>query len=99
MPYANGQQMQLKIRRVHTVPIIVSTGYEKVSLFDQIKLEDYSQRAVKNCFSSLGRPQSGHAVLSPFFQPRYNSTILDEISNNLLREMGITKTTVTVQCH
>ena len=66
---------QLKIRKVHTVPILVSTGYEKVSLFDQLKLEGYSERVVKNCFISLGRSQSGHVMLSPFSQPRY-STVL-----------------------
>ena len=62
---------------------------------------------MKLFLSSLGRPQSGHAMLSPFFQPRY-STELNEKSNNLLptfsrcaavnyytlysvREMGITR--------
>ena len=70
------------MQRVHTVPILVSTSYEKVSLFDQLKLEGYSERAMKNCFSCLDRLQSGHAMLSPFFQPRY-STVLNEKSNNL----------------
>ena len=56
---------------------------KKSSLFDQLKLEGYSERAMKNCFSWLGRPQSGHAMLSPFFQPRY-STVVDEKSNSLL---------------
>ena len=37
----------------------------------------------KDCFNSLGWSQSGHAMLSPFFQPRY-STVLNEKSNNLL---------------
>ena len=62
---------------------------------------------MKNCFSSLGRSQGGHVMLSPFSQPRY-STVLNEKSNNLLptfskwaavkyytlysvREMGITR--------
>ena len=38
---------------------------------------------MKNCFSCLGRPRSGHAMLSPFFQPCY-STVLNEKSINLL---------------
>ena len=38
---------------------------------------------MKNCFSSLGRSQRGHVILSPFFQPRY-STVLNEKFNNLL---------------
>ena len=80
MPYATDFSWK---RRVHTVPILLSTGYEKVSLFDQLKLEGYSERAFKNCFSCLSRPQSGHAMLSPFFQPRYN-TVLNEKSDNLL---------------
>ena len=37
----------------------------------------------ENCFSSLGRPQDGHEMLNPFFQPLY-STVLNEKSNNLL---------------
>ena len=40
----------LKHLVVYTVPILVSTGYEKMSSF---KLESYSDRA--NCFGSLGR--------------------------------------------
>ena len=35
------------------MPILVSTGYEKVSLFDQLNLEGYSERAMKNCFSTV----------------------------------------------
>ena len=38
---------------------------------------------MKNYFSSLGRPQGGHVMLSQFFQPRY-STVLNEKSNSLL---------------
>ena len=38
---------------------------------------------MKTCISSLDRLQSGHAMLSPFFQPRY-STVLKKKSNNLL---------------
>ena len=56
---------------------------KKSSFLNQLKLEGYSERATKNCFSSLGCPQSGHAMVSPFFQPRY-STKLDGKSNNLL---------------
>ena len=82
-PTPTVNRFHLKIRRVHTVPILVSTGYEKVSLFDQLKLEGYSERAMKNCFSCLGRPQSGRAMLTPFFQPRY-STVFNEKSDNLL---------------
>ena len=80
---------------------------KKSSLLNQLKLEGYIERAMKNCFSSLGRSESGHVMLSPFFQPRY-STVLNEKSNNLLptfsrcaaisyytlysvREMGITR--------
>ena len=37
----------------------------------------------EDCCSSLGRPQDGHAMLHPFFQPRY-SIVLNEKSNNLL---------------
>ena len=32
---------------------------------------------MKKCFSSLGRSQGGHVLLSPFFQPCY-STVLNE---------------------
>ena len=29
----------------------------------------------EDCFSSLGRPQGGHAMLNPFFQPLYNTVL------------------------
>ena len=67
---------------------LVSTGYAKASLFDQLKLEGYSERAMKKCFGSLGRSQGGHVMLSPFFQPRY-STVRNEKSNNLLPTFSI----------
>ena len=38
---------------------------------------------MRNFFSSSGRSQGGHVMLSPFFQPCY-STVLNEKSNNLL---------------
>ena len=82
-PTPTVNRFQLEVRRVHAVPILVSTGYEKVNLFDQLKLEGYSECAMKNCFSSLGRSQGGHLMLSPFFQPRY-ITVLNEKSNILL---------------
>ena len=47
------------------------------------ELEGYSELIMKNYFSSLGRPQGGHVILSPFFQHRY-STVLNEKSNSLL---------------
>ena len=45
-----GKYKILKYLVVYTVPILLSTGYEKKSIF---KLESYSDRA--NCFGSLGR--------------------------------------------
>ena len=73
----------------HTLSLI-STGYAKVSLFEQLKLEGYSERAMKKRFinSSLSRSQGGHVMLSSFFQPRY-STVLNEKSNNLLPTFSI----------
>ena len=57
-----GKYKILKYLVVYTVPMLESTGYEKMSSF---KLESYSDRA--NCFGSLGRGQDGHAssVRSP----------------------------------
>ena len=64
---------------MYTVPILVSTGYKNV----QLKVRKLQRRYNKNRFSCLGQPQSGHAMLSPFFQPRY-SAVLNEKSNSLL---------------
>ena len=47
------------------------------------KIESNSELTMKIIFSRLGHLQSGHALLSPLFQPRY-STVLNEKSNNLL---------------
>ena len=47
-----------------------------------IKLEGCSELTMKKYFSSLGRPQGGHVMPSPFFQPCY-STVLNEKSINL----------------
>ena len=49
----------------------------------QLKLEDYSERALKTVLVAWGRPQGGHAMLNPFFQYLY-CTVLYEKSNNLL---------------
>ena len=35
------------------------THYEKVRMFDQLKLEGCSERAMKICFSCLGRHKAG----------------------------------------
>ena len=40
---------------------------------------------MKNSFSCLGRPQSGHAMLSPFFQYPYITVLYEKKSNNLLQ--------------
>ena len=64
---------------MYTVPVLVSTGYEKV----QLQVRRLQRACNKNCFSCLGHPQSVHAMLSPFFQPCY-STVLNEKSINLL---------------
>ena len=39
---------------------------------------------MKHCFSCLGRPQSGHAMLSPFFQYLYCTVLYEKKINNLL---------------
>ena len=66
---------------MYTVPYL---QYQLVtSLFDQLKFEGYSERAMFFFFSCLDRPQSRHVMLSPFFQPCY-STVLNEKYNNLL---------------
>ena len=58
---------------------LVSTGYEKA----QLQVRKLQRGCNKNHFSCLGQPQSWHAMLSPFFQPRY-STVLNEKFNSLL---------------
>ena len=62
---------------------LVSTGYEKVQLAQSTQVRRLQRACNKNYFCSLGRSQSGHAMLSPFFQPCY-STVLNEKSNYLL---------------
>ena len=96
MPYANGQQISVGNTKGSENSQTVALGCvyrTSISIkwlrkipacsINSIKLEGYSERAMNNCSSSLGRPQSGHAMLSPFFQPRY-STGLNEKSINLL---------------
>ena len=82
-PTPTVNRFQLEIRRVHTVPLSVSTGYEKVQLVQSTQVRRLKRACNENRFSSLGRLQGGHAMLSPFFQPRYD-TVLNEKSNNLL---------------
>ena len=57
--------------------------YQLATKKSSSELEIYSELAIKNCFSCLGHPQSGHAMLCPFFQPRY-STVLNKKFNSLL---------------
>ena len=64
---------------MYTVPILVSTGYEKV----QLQVRRLQRACNKNRFSCVGHPQSGHAILSPSFQPCYR-TVLNKKSINLL---------------
>ena len=82
-PTPTVNRFRLEIRRVHTVQILVSSGYEKVQLAQSTQVRSLQRACNENCFSSLGRSQGGHALLSLFFQPRY-STVLSEKSNNLL---------------
>ena len=52
---------------------------------------------MKKYFSSLGRSQGGHVMLSPFFHPRY-STVLNEKSNNLLPISPDMQQSITTPC-
>ena len=64
------------VRKIQNIELYIPYQYQdkvatkKSSLLNQLKLEGYSERAMKKRFSCLGHPQSGHAMLSPFFQPR-----------------------------
>ena len=60
----HGKYKILKLLVVYTVPILVSTGYEKFQLIQSFKSVGYSGRT--NRFGFLGQPQSGHVMLSPF---------------------------------
>ena len=51
---------------------------KKSSLLNQLKLEGHSERTMKNCFSSLGRSQGGHAILSSFFQYLYCTVLYEK---------------------
>ena len=64
---------------VYRTLYLVSSGYEKV----QLEVRRLQRACSKDRFSCLGQPQSGHAMLTPFFQPRY-STVLNEKTIDLL---------------
>ena len=73
------------VRKIQNIELCTPYQYKyqlgtKTSSF---KLEGCSELAMKICFSSLGRSQGGHVMLSLSFQPRY-STVLIEKSYNLL---------------
>ena len=72
MPYANGQQISVGNTKSleNSQTVALSCAYQALSL-------------VSTGFSSLGRSQGGHAMSSPFFQPRY-STVLNEKFKRLL---------------